>query len=482
MASDKKSPVIVWFRQDLRLSDNPALHEAVQTGHPVLPVYVLDDANAGPWKMGGASRVWLHHSLTALNKSLNGGLVLLQGDAVEVVPALARDVNANAVYWNRCYEPWRIARDKKIKSFLQQDGVDCESFNGSLLWEPWTVLKDDGTPYKVFTPFYRRGCLTRTAPRVPLPAPEKLNPVSYKNSQTLDSLKLLPKKPDPRWDTGMVQHWTIGEDGAHEDLKIFLEDGLNNYKEGRNIMAGHNVSRLSPRLHFGELSPNQVWYASAQAGTAQGLEKDLDHFHSELGWREFSYSLLYHFPDLPRKPLQERFSKFPWDKNDDALSAWQRGQTGYPVVDAAMRELWQTGYMHNRTRMIVGSFLVKNLLLHWHHGEDWFWDCLFDADLPNNAASWQWIAGCGADAAPYFRIFNPVTQGEKFDPRGDYVRRFVPELSKMPDDYIHHPWDAPPMVLKAAGVELGKTYPAPIVSHSAARDKALEAFQATKDQ
>lgn len=476
---EKQKTNILWFRQDLRLSDNPALSAAAKAGS-VLPVYILDDENAGHWKMGGASRVWLYHSLQALNASLDGNLCVSSGDATKILLSLVKDTGATGVYWNRCYEPWRVTRDKFIKDALKNMDVEANSFNGSLLWEPWEVLKADGTPYKVFTPFYRKGCLGKTAPRTPLAKPEKITFVKYTKT-SIDNLKLLPRKPEPRWDKDMVNLWEIGEDGAHKALKVFLEDGLNNYKEGRNIMAGHNISRLSPRLHFGELSPNQVWYAAQAAGEAQKLSQDVAHFHSELAWREFSYSLLYHVPSLPTQPLQERFKKFPWDKNDKVLSAWQRGQTGYPIVDAAMRELWQTGYMHNRARMVVGSFLVKHLLLHWKHGEEWFWDCLFDADLANNAASWQWIAGCGADAAPYFRIFNPVTQGEKFDPDGSYVRKYVPELRDMPNKHIHKPWVAPPMVLKAAGVELGMTYPKPVIDHSAARERALEAFKATKD-
>lgn len=470
-----KDIAIVWFRQDLRLADNPALTTAVKSGAKILPVYVLDDENAGEWKMGGASRAWLHHSLHSLNKSLGGHLVLLKGDAFVQIPALAQDVSATAVYWNRCYEPWRVKRDKLIKETLKDLGVECESFNGSLLWEPWEVLKADDTPYKVFTPFYRKGCLSRDEPRKPLPAPKDITYATAKGV-SLESLKLLPQKPEPRWEKSMLEHWEVGEDGAKKALKHFIAHGLKNYKEGRNFMAQEGTSHLSPRLHFGELSPNQAWHAVK----AQGDNANTDTFCSELGWREFSYSLLYFNPDMPKKPLQERFAKFPWTHSDKNLDAWQRGLTGYPVVDAAMREMWVTGYMHNRARMIVGSFLVKHLLLNWIQGEEWFWDCLVDADMANNAASWQWIAGCGADAAPYFRIFNPVTQGKKFDPDGDYVRQYVPQLSKLPDKYLHKPWEAPDDVLKKAGIELGVDYPKPIVSHAEARTRALEAFGATK--
>lgn len=474
----QSKPIIYWFRQDLRLADNPALTAAAKAGK-VIPAYVLDDENAGEWKMGGASRWWLHHSLKSLDESLDGKLVFLKGDAFKVICELAKKVDAQAVYWNRCYEPWWTKRDKLIKASLKDMNIECESFNGSLLWEPWDVLKSDGTPYKVFTPYYRKGCLSKEPPREPLPKPKKLELFSHKG-ESLASLGLLPSKPEPRWDKKMEQYWDIGEAGALKALHHFTDHGLKDYKEGRNHMARENVSRLSPRLHFGEISPNQAWYAVKHKGETEHWNVGVDHYCSELGWREFSYGLLYHFPDLPRKPLQERFADFPWVYNDKHLQAWKEGQTGYPIVDAAMRELWETGYMHNRTRMVVGSFLVKHLLLHWHAGEEWFWDCLCDADLPNNAASWQWIAGCGADAAPYFRVFNPILQGEKFDETGEYVRRFVPELAKLPNAYLNKPWEAPEDVLKKAGVELGKNYPKPIVDHTAARDRALEAFQKTK--
>ncbi len=467
-----QTTAIVWFRQDLRLADNPALTEAVKSGAKIMPVYVLDNENAGAWKMGGASRWWLHHSLQSLNESLDGNLLLLKGDALVQIPALAQETGAKSIYWNRCYEPWRISRDKLIKETLKDIGVEAHSFNGSLLWEPWEVLKSDNTPYKVFTPFYRNGCLSKDEPKKPLQKPKKISFTSHKGL-SLSALNLLPTKP--RWDKKMEAYWQIGETGAHKQLSHFISHGLKGYKEGRNFMAADHVSRMSPRLHFGEVSSNQLWHAAREKGGA-----DVDTFCTELGWREFSYALLYHFPNLPEKNFQPRFDQFPWTTNEKHLRAWQHGQTGYPVVDAAMRELWETGYMHNRARMIVGSFLVKHLLLDWRDGERWFWDCLVDADLANNAASWQWIAGSGADAAPYFRIFNPVTQGEKFDGNGEYVRRFVPELSKLPNKYLHKPWEAPPDILKKAGVELGKTYPKPIVDHDEARKRALEAFKETK--
>ena len=466
--------VIHWFRQDLRLADNPALCEASRIGE-VLPIYILDHGSAGEHKMGGASLWWLYHALKSLDKSLGGKLSIYEGNPQEILETLNDRYSIKAVTWNRCYEPWRIQRDKEVKSFLKNKGVEVISCNGSLLWEPWEVLKSDQTPYKVFTPYYRKGCLNSGVPRKPLSKPKSLKLFEDTENKTLlDDLKLLPKIP---WDKKMIPYWKIGEDGAQKCLNKFLKVGIQNYKEGRNFPAKEYVSRLSPYLHFGEISPNQIWNKTK----ALRDDNNVDHFCSELGWREFSYSLLYYNPDLPRKNLQEKFDKFPWVEDEGKLKAWQRGLTGYPIVDAGMRELWETGYMHNRVRMIVGSFLVKNLRLHWVHGEKWFWDCLVDADLANNSASWQWIAGCGADAAPYFRIFNPVTQGQKFDPEGVYTRLYIPELKKLPDKYLFSPWEAPAPVLEYAGVELGKNYPKPIVDLKVSREAALDAFKSLKE-
>jgi deoxyribodipyrimidine photo-lyase len=464
---------IIWFRQDLRVKDNPALVEAVTAGD-ILPIYILDDINANEDKMGGASRVWLHHALTSLNETLKGHLNFYKGDAKTIINQLCEENSIDAVYWNRCYEPWRISRDKEIKKTLQEKGVLIKSYNASLLWEPWQVLKKDSTPYKVFTPFYRRGCLSAIPPRMPLPIPERMTFSESKTSSLrLEQLDLLPKI---QWHKEIEEHWDSSENGAEEALVTFLEQGVTDYKEGRNIPAKANTSRLSPYLHFGQISPNQIWYQSLNR--EQNVQ--LDTFQSELGWREFSYSLLYHFPQLPRKNLQTKFDRFPWQWGGEKLRAWQQGNTGYPIVDAGMRELWQTGFMHNRVRMIVGSFLVKNLLLHWQQGEAWFWDCLVDADLASNSASWQWIAGCGADAAPYFRIFNPITQGEKFDKPGLYTRRFVPELKNLPDKYLFKPWEAPIEILQQAGIVLGDTYPEPIIDLKTTLEEALAAFNTLK--
>lgn len=468
---------ILWFRQDLRLSDNPALLHAVQNGYRILPVFILDDNSSGEWSMGGASRWWLHESLSALNASLGNRMVFRKGDARRIIPSLIENTKAQTVFWNRLYEPWSIARDKEIKADLKAKSITAETFNSHLLWEPWEVTKDDGTPYKVFTPYYRKGCLDRGEPMDAQPAPVQIHYADVKDPSRLDDLGLLPTID---WYEGMQRTWEPGEAGAKKRLLNFLDHGIHGYKENRNRPDMENVSRLSPHLHFGEISPRTVWH-TAKARIMDGTpEKDIDHFCSELGWREFSHALLYYNPELPKTPLQPKFTDFPWNDDLSLLPAWQKGQTGIPIIDAGMRQLWSTGWMHNRVRMIVGSFLVKNMLLHWHHGEAWFWDTLVDADLANNAASWQWIAGCGADAAPYFRIFNPITQGEKFDPDGTYVCTYVPELADMPKEYIHRPWEAPPLSLQSAGVTLGKNYPHPIVELKATRERALAAFQSLK--
>lgn len=466
---------IHWFRQDLRLSDNPALTAAAQCGS-VLPIYILDDENAGEYGMGAASRWWLHHSLEALNTALGGALSIYRGNPADILKDIIARYHVKAIYWNRCYEPWRTRRDAIIKEHLKTQGTGVESANGSLLWEPWSVKKDDGTPYKVFTPFYRKGCLRAKPPGEPLPIPKTVNYHHDKaGSLNLEALKLLPAI---RWDRQLEPHWHIGEKGAQARFQQFADEGLPHYKGGRNLLAKPYVSRMSAHLHFGEISPNQLWHFIRTTVDDEHIE----HFCSELGWREFSYSQLYYNPDLPRKNLQPKFNNFPWAKDDAKLTAWQKGQTGIPMVDAGMRELWQTGYMHNRVRMIVGSFLVKNLRLHWHHGERWFWNTLVDADLANNSANWQWIAGCGADAAPYFRIFNPVTQGRKFDIDGSYVRQYIPEIALLPDKYLFSPWEAPETTLKKAGIELGNTYPNPIVDLKKSRVAALESFHSLKQE
>ncbi len=481
----KQSIIIHWFRQDLRLSDNPAFslatkqaltssQESTKKQKYLMPIYILDDINAGDYAMGNASRWWLYYSLISLRKALDNTLSIYHKDPTAVFDDVATRFDVCAVYWNRCYEPWRMIRDANIKEHLTKKGIDVQSYNGSLLWEPWTIKKDDGTPYRVFTPFYRKACLNAQAPREPLPTPRHAPYLNDKvGSIELAQLGLLPTI---RWDKQLEPHWHIGEEGAHIRFQQFIDEGLGKYKEGRNFPAKPWVSRLSPHLRFGEISPNQLWYVvNGLADNEHG-----DHFSSELGWREFSYNLLYHNHDLPKKNLQSKFDRFPWSDDVHLLSAWQKGQTGIPMVDAGMRELWQTGYMHGRARMIAGSFLVKNLGLHWHHGERWFWDTLVDADLANNSASWQWIAGCGADAAPYFRIFNPVMQGHKFDAEGSYVRKFIPEIASLPNKYLFCPWEAPDHVLHDTNIVLGSSYPLPIVDLKQSRNAALLAFQSLK--
>jgi deoxyribodipyrimidine photo-lyase len=467
---------IVWFRNDLRLADHPALDAAMRSGRRIIALYVLDDESAGDWRMGAASRWWLHHSLTALANDLAGygvALTLRRGRGLFVLENLVAETGADAVYWNRLYEPWAMRRDAEIKAQLRARGLTVESFNGGLLFEPTTLRNKSGAPFRVFTPFWR-ACLAAPPPDAPLPAPGKLAVAPAPASDRLDEWALSPTRPD--WAGGLRDAWTPGEKPALARLKSFLAKDVANYKKARDFMALPGVSRLSPHLHFGEISVRQCWAAAMKKG-GDGANA----FLREIGWREFCHHLLVVNPDMPERALDARFADFPWRDDPKALQAWQRGRTGYPLVDAAMRELWQTGYQHNRARMVTASFLVKHLLIAWQVGESWFHDTLVDADLANNSGGWQWVAGCGADAAPYFRVFNPVLQGEKFDPDGDYVRRYVPELAKLPARWIHRPWEAPPEVLRAAGVVLGRTYPLPIVDHAMARERALAAFATTRE-
>lgn len=466
------SKAIVWFRQDLRLSDNPALLAASEYDQ-ILPVFVFEDHSSGARPLGAASKCWLHHSLSKLSASIGDKLSCYQGDPADIIPELARQHQVDAVFWNRCYEPWRIKQSQAVRDQLKANDIEYDSFNGALLWEPWENTKADGNPYQVFTPFYQRGCSQAVPPREPLASPSQANYLQTKGCLRIDDLALLPELA---WGEQMLQHWAVGEEAAARKLKQFLQKNISQYKEGRDFPSLDAVSRLSPHLHFGEISPQQVWHLAKKLPD----NNNVAHFQRELAWREFSYSMLYHFPALPKKNWQDKFDRFPWHQNKQLLDAWQRGLTGYPIVDAGMRELWQTGYMHNRVRMVVASFLVKNCLIDWRQGENWFWDTLVDADLANNCASWQWVAGCGADAAPYFRIFNPVTQGKKFDAQGEYTRRFVPELVKLPDKYLFAPWEAPAEVLQQAGVVLGKTYPEPVVDLRASREQALAAYDEVK--
>ena len=465
---------ICWFRNDLRTADNPALAYAADHGL-VVPVFILEPPERSV-AIGDASRAWLEASIRQLNAALQNRLNVFVGDPVELLPQIAAASNADRIVWNRRYEPLAIETDKAVMATLKAKGLQVQSFKAGLLWEPWAALKKDGTPYRVFTPFYKHAVGQLPEPEAALEAPRSLEVAqALDGAHSINDLCLTDQRA---WNQTVLAHWEPGEEGAKRRLQSFVEKGLDDYREGRDFPALRAVSRLSPHLHFGEISPRQVWnYLHANADASVNRE----HFLRELIWREFSNNLLYHFPTLPHQNLQTHFDGFPWMTSKDTLTAWQTGMTGYPIVDAGMRELWATGYMHNRVRMIVGSFLVKNLLLDWRLGERWFWDCLVDADQANNTASWQWVAGCGADAAPYFRIFNPVTQGEKFDVDGTYTRQWIPELSQLPDRYLFKPWECPPLVLAEAGVTLGNTYPYPIVELKPSRERALAAYQAMKE-
>lgn len=458
------SSALVWFRQDLRLSDNPAFFEACTNHDTVIPIYILDELSL----LGEAQAWWLHHSLKALDNSLTDQLklklILRKGNALDIILDLIKTAGVEAIYWNRCYEPKRIERDKKIKATLQKSGVEVLSFNGSLLNEPWTINNKNGDFFKVFTPYWK------TCRQFLFPQPEQLithNPGSMNViSDKLEDWKLLPHLD---WASQFADFWTPGEEGAQQRLREFIAHHQN-YKINRDIPAKQATSHLSPHLHFGEISPWTIVRAVEHAKLdPQCHLASIEHFLSELGWREFSYYLLYHVPSLPCQNFKKEFDAFPWHNDEALLKRWQKGMTGYPIVDAGMRELWASGYMHNRVRMIVASFLTKGLFIDWRVGADWFLDTLVDADLANNSASWQWVAGCGADAAPYFRIFNPVLQSQKFDPNGIYIRQWVPELSGLNNIEIHSPWES----TNAASIYRTIDYPKPIIDHRETRSKAL---------
>lgn len=462
---------IVWFRQDLRLQDNPALFYASEKQYPIIPLYILDETTNNQWKIGEASRWWLHQSLTSLNTSINNNLCFAMGDALTILKSIANTYDVKGIYWNRCYEPLQIKRDTFIKSTFSNLNVEVKSFNSALLKEPFENLKDDATSYKVFTSFYKKNYMGKCFSPLPQQTPAAINCFRH-TILPLNDLNLLPTNP---WYKKLKAHWSPGEEGAKKNLKNFLENGLRDYQSGRDYPSLNCTSKLSPHLHFGEISPRQILEKLFQ--DIDSFDTNAEHFVKEICWREFAYNLLYYFPHMPEKNLRNEFDSFSWGYDEEVFTAWKKGLTGYPIIDAGMRELWQTGYMHNRVRMIVGSFLVKNLLIDWRHGERWFWNTLVDADLANNSAGWQWVAGCGVDASPYFRIFNPVTQGEKFDSNGDYVKKYVPELSKLPNLYIHSPWKAPDTILKTSGITLGKTYPTPIVDLKISREKALSTYK-----
>mgnify|MGYP001162201634 FL=1 len=456
---------IVWFRFDLRISDNAALYAASQNG-PVIPLFIWSPSEED-FAPGAASKWWLHSSLTKLEKSLDrigGKLILKTGTALEVLKSVLQQTGAQAVFWNRRYEPIICKRDKLISTELNKAGTEVKTFKANLLSEPDEIENKTGRPFKVFTPFWKE-CLKRLNPPAPLETPKQISrPTGSIKTQRLSELNL---EPVPDWAEGMRNNWNPGETGAFQNLKLFIRNASRDYSEARNFPDRSGTSRLSPHLRFGEISPKQIWHSIKDSGEPKWKES---HFLSELGWREFGYHLLHHFPHTVEEALRPAFNRFPWADNPKHLRAWQLGQTGYPFVDAGMRELWTTGWMHNRVRMVVASFLVKHLLIHWRHGADWFWDTLVDADLASNTQGWQWTAGCGADAAPYFRIFNPTTQAKKFDPNGDYIRRWVPELRHL---------SAPEIFEPNTSVE-EHLYPKPIVNHSQARTRALKAFEKIK--
>jgi deoxyribodipyrimidine photo-lyase len=476
------NPAIYWYRADLRLTDLPALVAASKQG-PVIPVFVLDEQLGGDWRPGGATRWWLHHSLQSLKSDLRargGDLVLRRGETTTALKELMEETGAQHIYASRQYQPWSQSLESAVKSLAESHGGDFKRYPGTLIFEPEEITTGGGTPFKVFTPFWR-ACLKAREPSQPVAAPTLTFVDTPPESLSLDELKLLPREPN--WAAGWEALWSPGEAGADRALQGFLEGHVNDYGEGRDFPAQPNTSRLSPHLKFGEISPRQIWAAAQHLKHAEASSSvSIDKFLAEIGWREFCNHLVAQFPEMPDRAFNAKFDHFPWGENPGYLEAWQQGVTGYPIVDAGMRELWQTGFMHNRVRMVVASFLSKHLLTHWRLGELWFWDCLLDADLASNACSWQWVGGSGADASPYFRIFNPVAQGEKFDKSGDYTRRWVPEIAELPDKYLHKPWEAPALILETAGIKLGGTYPAPIVDHKEARETALGAYAELRAQ
>ena len=457
----ESAPLLLWFREDLRLSDNPALRAALDAGAPIIPVYLHTPETDGRWTGGGASNWWLHHALADLKKQLEqkgSTLILRSGDHPKVLlEQLMTETGASGIHWNRRYLPHQVAIDTKIKADLP-----AESHRGSMLFEPGALKTKTGNTYKVFTPYYR-AMQKLGDPAEPLSVPRSIPaPDAFPTSEDLESWNLLPTIG---WDAEFGDHWDPTAAGAADHLNRFLDEAASEYGVDRDFPAKVGTSRLSPYLHFGQISPNTVWH---EAQTVHNTEA----YTRQLVWRDFARQMLFHYPHTDWEPLQEKYAAFPWETHPEWLEAWQKGQTGYPIVDAGMRELYATGWMHNRVRMIVASFLVKDLLISWREGALWFWDTLMDADLANNSLGWQWAAGCGADAAPYFRIFNPMTQSQKFDGSGAYIRRWVPELRELTDKWIHEPWNAP---------SPPADYPAPIVDHKEARDLALAALATLKD-
>ena len=478
-SSPSNQRAIVWFRKDLRLSDHPALDAALQGGMEIIPVFVWDEKEGGSWSPGAASRWWLHYSLESLGSSITkagGKLLLARGNAAEQLPKIARAHQAGHILYSRAYDPAGIATQEAVEEACDSRGITTESFNASLLQEPWETKNGTGKPFQVFTPYWRksRAIIYREPASYD---PKKLSFVQQTSSpQSLTELALLPDHP---WHNKMGTHWEVSESAAHQQIERTVEEVTRSYATRRNHPSVDGTSRLSPYLAWGQVSPRQICKAILQAEN-EGSHRGENKFLVEIGWREFSYHLLYHFPIIPDQPLRPKYANFPWLDDPDNLKRWQFGKTGYPMVDAGMRQLYETGWMHNRVRMVVASFLVKHLLLPWQDGARWFWDTLVDADLASNTQGWQWAAGCGADAAPYFRIFNPITQGTKFDVRGEYAKRWIPELGNLPSKHLFSPWTAPSSTLLESGVKLGDNYPDPCVDHPEARARALAALATLK--
>lgn len=474
-----EKPILLWLRLDLRLADHPALDAAAKSGRPVIPIFIWSPEEEHPWEPGAASRWWLHHSLVAHDKSLQGigsRLILRAGDSLTTLRELIRSTQADSLYYSHRYEPALVARDRQIESTLRAEGIDVRTFNSALLIDPHDLATQTGTPFKVFTPFWRR-LSSVMPPPPPLPSPKVLKaPSAWPKSLTIDDLKL---QASTHGDDDLLKTWQPGEKGAMARLKAFEKPVLL-YDTQRDHLAADQTSRLSPHLHFGEISPRTIWHRLANRANTGAQAASIESFLRQIAWREFAHSLLVHFPHTTDRPLRPEFANFAWNQDPDALHSWQEGRTGYPAVDAGMRQLRATGWMHNRARLIVGSFLVKDLRINWLEGARWFWDTLVDADLANNTLGWQWVAGTGADAAPYFRIFNPTAQGQRFDPDGAYVRQWLPELSRLDTRWIHQPSVAPPEILQAAKIILGKTYPRPLVDHAIARMRALAAYESIR--
>jgi deoxyribodipyrimidine photo-lyase len=464
---------LVWFRQDFRLADNPALHAATQSGLPVIPVYIWDVPAEGDWALGGADQVWLHNSLIELDERLkkcHSRLVLQTGETETLLAKLAKQVHAKQVHCNARYEPKAIQQQQALQKALAKIGIELVIHrSGTLIWEPGSILSGSGTPYQVYTPFFKR-CVDALPIIELLPTPKNLlQPAVWPESQSIEDLGLLPKIP---WDQEMRAFWQPGEENAQKLLHNFMETKQDQYATARDIPSVDGTSRLSAYLKHGEISPRQIWHSVTETERKSGKD-----FLREIAWREFAYHVLFHFPHTTSSALKPKFNDLPWAMNAEAFERWTQGETGYPIIDAGMRQLWRHGWMHNRVRMIVGSFLTKDLMISWYDGARWFWDTLVDADLAQNSLNWQWVGGCGADAQPFFRIFNPVTQSKKFDSDGRYIRQWVPELAKLPAKYIHEPWNAPPLTLLDAGITLGKTYPEPMVDHGTARTQALKLYK-----